>query len=1410
MKAGTQTMLVSLSVPDDAILDGPQKVGIEAHASGYVSGYTEVSVLDNELNTLSLSLPGTVIEGTNSGPGSCTVSMASAVDSDVTVYLASSDTSEIATSASVVIPKGQTSKTFALTSPQDHWLDLTQVATVTATVPGWPEANATISVLDDESQTLSLLLPITTNEGVGEVTGTLGLGARAEKPLVITLSASDITELGLPATVTVLANATSAGFPVNVLDDTETDGSVNVSVTASAAELTSISKAITVRDNDAHHFTFGSVPATRFQGTGGNLTITAHDLNDAVIPTVKGPVTLSVETGAGETLACTPTQLNFVTGTLSVSASVTQTGPQARFTATGPSGTSTSDAFDVVAGPIIHVGVPASEERRVPQGLSVQRTVQIYNMGTHPLIWSAQTVVLEGLPFATLSPSSGTVEPGALASLTLTLDATDHTRDVFTVSELRFTSNSGMIPLVKKVIDLRIGAPVQALVWSPLPSTCKVNEPLPVTLKAVNSLDTYPYQEFEAPAMIGSSSNVQREAVKGSNNGSLPFPTQSTTNRTQMIYLKEELGGPAVLNSLSFESLGVSQDTMAFAKIRLKHTTKSSTSEMNQFESTGWTTVISNGVFTVPEVGWREFLFDTPFGYNGQDNLMVDISYTVSAYPGHPRPLMACKTVSPWRTLSYSTSNNYGDHLSWTVAPYGSYHLPNLRLGIAAAAEPVITDNFEQGQWTGVVRLTQPGVNQRLTAAQTYAFGLSSYITVTTSGIATLEINGSLTEGQGEVPNAGTLRVNSPQATDTIFTLHCSDPAQLSAPASLTLPAGATEVSFPLTAVDDTLLEDQHSARLSAHAIGFAGVKQPVTILDNDATTLQLALPSEIRENTEYAPITAHLGGMAAADITVRLFSSSPRVVVPASAIIRKGSSSVRIIATAPRNNLLDGDESVTITATCPLTPSFTGSLLLKDNSTRTLRMSNLPTTFYENATAAGRTSMVELTGLTMAPLTITIESSDPAQLPTQQVIVPQGAASATFQVLPLDDDLYDGRKVVTLTAKADTFAPSTPATVYVQDDDPHHFDIYNIPSPQIRNLPISVQVIARDVDGMVIETRTPDFSFVEAGQTLPQSTVTEPSFWQGAFSAQYSVDGYASAARLRVRDPVLGAQSTSNPFAIGYGSVSRFEWSIDNATKTEGQAFPVTLTALDMGGNTVSNFKGPAAISLAPGDAVSVGSGASYTLWTPLGSTYAVTRSQILYTAAELGPLATLGSLTLDVTSKPALKLNNYTIRVKPTDRTAYSSSDSFDATDWTTVFTGTLDLAMIGPKTFAFNQRYVLDKTKNLLVDLSFQNNGGGAYNGSVRAHSLSTNHLLLSTGSTSPINFNQGVGNNFRPNTVFDSGSPSLTITPTQTGSFVNGVWTGSLTITPAAKAIRLQATSGNVSGTSPLIDISGTQP
>jgi len=84
-------------------------------------------------------------------------------------------------------------------------LDGSQLAVLGASVPGYASSNATISVNDNETASLSLVLPATVVEGSGVLTnaGTVSVNVPVGTNATINLSSSDTTELIVPATVVI-------------------------------------------------------------------------------------------------------------------------------------------------------------------------------------------------------------------------------------------------------------------------------------------------------------------------------------------------------------------------------------------------------------------------------------------------------------------------------------------------------------------------------------------------------------------------------------------------------------------------------------------------------------------------------------------------------------------------------------------------------------------------------------------------------------------------------------------------------------------------------------------------------------------------------------------------------------------------------------------------------------------------------------------------------------------------------------------------------------------------------------------------------------------------------------------------------------------------------------------------------
>ena len=98
------------------------------------------------------------------------------------------------------------------------------------------------------------------------------------------------------------------------------------------------------------------------------------------------------------------------------------------------------------------------------------------------------------------------------------------------------------------------------------------------------------------------------------------------------------------------------------------------------WDSTGWTTVYQH-TETIVSNGWANFVFDTPFDYNGTNNLIIDFSFDNSSYTFDG----VCR-VTPTpdaRALTFRSDSNDGDPLMWqgtTPTPFANNFVPNIKL----------------------------------------------------------------------------------------------------------------------------------------------------------------------------------------------------------------------------------------------------------------------------------------------------------------------------------------------------------------------------------------------------------------------------------------------------------------------------------------------------------------------------------------------------------------------------------------------------------------------------------------------------------------------------------------------------------------------------------------------------------
>jgi hypothetical protein len=121
---------------------GGQNSGVTLHKNLYVKTTAQP--------VITLSGPGHVSENTGVLTNAILVKLSTAPQTDLTLNLTSSDTSEITVQPTLIIPAGQTFGQFDISVVDDSELDNTQGAGINAAADGWLAGNLLIEVYDNE------------------------------------------------------------------------------------------------------------------------------------------------------------------------------------------------------------------------------------------------------------------------------------------------------------------------------------------------------------------------------------------------------------------------------------------------------------------------------------------------------------------------------------------------------------------------------------------------------------------------------------------------------------------------------------------------------------------------------------------------------------------------------------------------------------------------------------------------------------------------------------------------------------------------------------------------------------------------------------------------------------------------------------------------------------------------------------------------------------------------------------------------------------------------------------------------------------------------------------------------------------------------------------------------------------
>lgn len=437
---------------------------------------------------------------------------------------------------------------------------------------------------------------------------------------------------------------------------------------------------------------------------------------------------------------------------------------------------------------------------------------------------------------------------------------------------------------------------------------------------------------------------------------------------------------------------------------------------------------------------------------------------------------------------------------------------------------------------------------------------------------------------------------------ELIVNLASDDTSEVTVPATVTIAAGqATSPSFNVSIIDDSIVDGTQTAVITASAGGYFDGTDSVDVIDNDTATLTVSIAAAaISENGGSTTATVTRNADLSNALTVNLTSSDPgEATVPVSVVIPAGQSTSPPFAVDGVDDLIvDGTQTVTVTASATAYPDATDSLDVTDDDVAALTVSIADPAISENGGTT--TATVSRNTDTTNPLTVDLLSSDvgEATVPGSVTIAAGQTTSAPFTVTAVDDAIADGTQTVAVTASATAHADGID-TVDVTDDEVATLTVAIVADSISENggvttatvsrnsdttnaltvmlgssdtgeatVPVSVTIAAGQSTSAPFNITAVDDAIVDGTQTVTL-TATAAAHAAGTDSVDVSDDDVAELSVV-----IVAAEISENG-----GSTTA---TVSRNTDT-GSALTVNLTSSDTGEATV-----PASVTIAAGQTTS------------------------------------------------------------------------------------------------------------------------------------------------------------------------------------------------------------------------------
>ena len=413
------------------------------------------------------------------------------------------------------------------------------------------------------------------------------------------------------------------------------------------------------------------------------------------------------------------------------------------------------------------------------------------------------------------------------------------------------------------------------------------------------------------------------------------------------------------------------------------------------------------------------------------DLAVSDVTAAASAAPGQQLTIGWTLTNSgdaaapaPWTEQVFLATDAAGDNPTLLHAQTDSSSL-GAGQSVPRSAEVTVPSLSAGNYWFEVIENPFAQVFEVNTANNTAVAAsptsIAGALTLTGRHVATTVSNAA-----GSDATTATVTRNTDTTDALDVTIANSDPNDVTVPQTVTIPAGATSVTFPVGTINNHVVEGTQTATLTASATGEVSGSGTLTVTDTNVPTLTLVLNTHTVNETDTNPAaygTVTRNTLTTSALTVSLVSNDiNKLTVPTTVTIPAGQTSVTFPVTVVNDQQLDGNVTTTITASASGFVNASDSASVIDDNIPALTLTLADQTVSEAAGASATTGTVSIANPASSAITITLTSSDTsaATVPTS-VVIGAGQVSASFPIAAVDDGLDTGDKTAVISASVET-----------------------------------------------------------------------------------------------------------------------------------------------------------------------------------------------------------------------------------------------------------------------------------------------------------------------------------------------------------------------------------------------------